>query len=193
MIERNIIFPLALVCALGLSGCDGLSDAAKTSAGSAAHSQGAGAEQARTSLLERDLAFGNAVAEFGLAEAYRLFLAEDAVQLPDGDRPLQGRTAIYEQIIDATRDSDFLLSWRPEVAEVSLSGDLGYTWGTYWLELLDEEGNPVVLDGNYVNVWRKSATGVWEVIVDISNQIATDYVPTAPIDVDEPDAASDSE
>jgi hypothetical protein len=32
-----------------------------------------------------------------------------------------------------------------------------------------------------------------QLLVDISNQIATDYVPTAPIDVDEPDAASDSE
>jgi ketosteroid isomerase-like protein len=138
-------------------------------------------------LLERDLEFANTVAQSGLAEAYRLFLADDAVQLPDGDWPVRGRNTIYRQIQEATEDSEFLLSWKPEVAEVSVSGDLGYTWGTYWLEVPDEEGEPLVIEGNYLNVWRKSADNVWEVVVDISNQIATDYVATAKVDLEDQD------
>ena len=190
MIERNVLFPLILVSALGLAGCDGPSEAAKMSTGSPRLATDLETEQARSSLLERDLEFGSAVAELGLAEAYRIFLAKDAVQLPDGDRPVQGRDIIYEQIKEATRDSDFSLSWRPEVAEVSISGDLGYTWGTYWLELIDEAGNPVELEGNYVNVWRRSADDVWEVIVDISNQITVDYLPTSAVDVAERETPS---
>jgi len=176
---------LLLTFALCIGGCDGSGGTAKQAKNAADNSAGIVDDQARVSLLERDLAFGNAVAEFGLAEAYSLFLADDAVQLPDGDWPLRGRQIIYEQIKEATGDSDFLLSWKPEVAEVSVSGDLGYTWGTYWLELLDEDDNPLLIEGNYVNVWRKSSDDVWEVIVDISNQIATDYIPTAVIYLDD--------
>jgi ketosteroid isomerase-like protein len=183
MTDRIVVFPLYLVILLGLAGCDGYSDAAKK----AGISVDGGGEQARTSLLERELEFANTVAQSGLAEAYRLFLADDAVQLPDGDWPVRGRNTIYRQIQEATEDSEFLLSWKPEVAEVSVSGDLGYTWGTYWLEVPDEEGEPLVIEGNYLNVWRKSADNVWEVVVDISNQIATDYVATAKVDLDDQD------
>ena len=175
MIDRIVVSRWILICALGVAGCDGVGDATRMADKSAEISANAVAEQARAALLERDLAFGDAVAERGLAEAYRLFLAEDAVQLPDGDWPLRGRDAIYGQILDATQDSNFALSWKPGAAEVSVAGDLGYTWGTYWLELIDEEGTPMVVEGNYVNVWRKSADDIWEVVVDISNQIGADY------------------
>ena len=185
MSKRILDASLLLTFALCIGGCDGSGGTVKQAKNAADNSAGIVDDQARVSLLERDLAFGNAVAEFGLAEAYSLFLADDAVQLPDGDWPLRGRKIIYEQIKEATGDSDFLLSWKPEVAEVSVSGDLGYTWGTYWLELLDEDDNPLLIEGNYVNVWRKSSDDVWEVIVDISNQIATDYIPTAVIDLDD--------
>jgi ketosteroid isomerase-like protein len=182
MTYRRVVSPLILILLLGLAGCDSVEDAAST-ADKPADRAG---ERARTSLLERDLEFANAVAERGLAEAYRLFLAEDAVQLPDGDWPVRGRKTIYQQIQDATQDSDFLLSWKPVAAEVSVSGDLGYTWGTYWLESLDETDEPLVIEGNYLNVWRKSADDVWEVVVDISNQIATDYVANAEIESTDP-------
>ncbi|TDJ43059.1 MAG: DUF4440 domain-containing protein [Gammaproteobacteria bacterium] len=189
MTDRIVVFPLYLIILLGLAGCDGYGDAAKKAGISVA----GGGEQARTSLLERDLEFANTVAQSGLAEAYRLYLAEDAVQLPDGDWPLQGRNTIYQQIRNATQDSDFSLSWKPAAAEVSVSGDLGYTWGTYWLETVDETGELLVLEGNYLNVWRKSADDVWEVVVDISNQITTDYVATAIIDTGDQDAAPSPE
>jgi len=196
MIDRIVVSRWILICALGVASCDGVGDGARMSAKPAESPVDTGAEQARTGLLARDLAFGNTVAERGLAEAYRLFLAEDAVQLPDGDWPLRGRDAIYEQILAATQgseDSNFALSWKPEAAEVSAAGDLGYTWGTYWLELVDEDGDPAVVEGNYVNVWRKSAGGVWEVIVDISNQIAVDYGATAINDSNAPVANPDIE
>ena len=189
MTFRHVASPLILILLLGLAGCDSIEDAANTADQSADRT----GELARTSLLGRDLEFGNAVEEKGLAEAYRLFLAEDAVQLPDGDWPVRGRNTIYQQIREATTDSDFALSWKPEVAEVSASGDLGYTWGIFTLEMPDEEDNLQVIEGNYLNVWRKSAEGVWEVVVDISNQIATDYVPTAIIDPNEDDMVPGAE
>jgi ketosteroid isomerase-like protein len=186
--NNRIFVPLILLLVVGVTGCDGIDEAV-----TAGNSTNKVAEQARNGLLERDLEFGNAVADYGLAEAYRQFLAEDAVQLPDGDWPVQGRNTIYQQIKDVTKDSDFLLSWKPEVAEVSVSGDLGYTWGTYWLELTDETGEALIIEGNYLNVWRKSADNVWEVVVDISNQISTDYVATAIVEPDAQDVVPDIE
>jgi ketosteroid isomerase-like protein len=182
MNHRIVVFPLYLIILLGLAGCDKYSETAKK----AGISVDGTLQQARTSLLERDLDFANTVAQSGLAEAYRLYLAEDAVQLPDGDWPVRGRKTIYQQIQDATQDSDFSLSWKPVAVEVSVSGDLGYTWGTYWLEAQDETGEPLVIEGNYLNVWRKSADDVWEVVVDISNQITTDYVANAEIESADP-------
>jgi ketosteroid isomerase-like protein len=189
MTKRIVVASLYLIFLMSLSGCDGYSDTVKKVGNSA----GGSGKQARTSLLERDLEFANTVAQSGLAEAYRLYLAEDAVQLPDGDWPVRGRSTIYQQIQDATQDSDFSLSWKPVAAEVSLSGDLGYTWGTYWLETTGDTGDSLVIEGNYLNVWRKSADDVWEVVVDISNQITTDYVATAKVRPNDQDVAPSSE
>ncbi len=129
----------------------------------------------RASLIQADLDFGDTAGEQGLAPAYLQFLAIDAVQLPDGDLPIEGRDAIYENILLATKNDNFSLSWEPVAAEVSNSGDSGYTWGGYRLETQDETGQPLSYGGKYANFWRKSAEGRWEIVLDISNQNQVDY------------------
>ncbi|MDP6436106.1 MAG: DUF4440 domain-containing protein [Gammaproteobacteria bacterium] len=129
----------------------------------------------RASLIQADLDFGDTALQQGLAPAYLQFLADDAVQLPDGDLPIEGRDAIYENILLATEDGSFSLSWEPVAAEVSASGDLGYTWGGYRFEAQDESGQPVSYEGKYANFWRKSAKGRWQIVLDISNQNQVAY------------------
>lgn len=136
-------------------------------------------EAGRASLIQADLDFGDAAAEQGLALAYLNYLAADAVQLPDGDFPIEGRDAIYENILLATEGGDFSLSWEPVAAEVSASGDLGYTWGGYRFEAVDESGQLYAYEGKYANFWRKSADGRWEIVLDISNrnQLDAGFIP----------------
>ena len=115
-------------------------------------------------LLQVDKDFAKASEAKGAAEAFALFLAEDAMQLPGGAHPLFGRKAIVENM-----GSGYLLKWEPKKAEVAKSGELGWTWGTYELHTKDADGKPTVRYGKYVNVWRKQKDGRWKVIVDLGN------------------------
>ena len=54
------------------------------------------------------------------------------------------------------------LTWAPDAAEVSASGDLGYTIGTYRRTAGGKTGT-----GSYVTIWKKSSDGAWRVAVDI--------------------------
>ncbi len=138
-------------------------------------------EQERESLLQQDLRFADVAYAEGVAEAYRRFMAEDAIQLPDGDLAIDGRDAIYANMLAITEGLEFSLTWEPIKAEVAASGDLGYTWGIYYYESLDEIGAPFVAEGKYVYLWRKNG-GRWELILDITNKTEPDYEELAEVE-----------
>jgi ketosteroid isomerase-like protein len=131
---------------------------------------GIDADAAVQALLAQDEAFAAAAAKEGVAAAYSQFLAEDAVQLPDGGFSILGQQAIVDNILATLGNDDISLSWQAEDAVVAASDDLGYTWGSYYFETVDENGEVFGNDGKYVNIWRKSAAGDWRVVLDISNQ-----------------------
>jgi ketosteroid isomerase-like protein len=58
------------------------------------------------------------------------------------------------------------LIWEPEFADVSASGDLGYTTGP-WKFLPEGEGSEQIYFGHYLSIWRKTCDGGWMVEVDI--------------------------
>jgi len=58
------------------------------------------------------------------------------------------------------------LRWEPELAEISRSGDLGYTVGRWEARRRDAAGNVVRSEGRYVTIWRKEADGRFRVAVD---------------------------
>jgi ketosteroid isomerase-like protein len=115
-------------------------------------------------LLKTDTEFAKASIAKGAAEAFSMYLADDAMQLPAGGNPVFGKRAIL-----AGMGSGYLLTWEPKKAEAARSGDLGWTWGTYELHTKDSEGKLVVHYGKYVNVWRKQKDGAWRVVVDMGN------------------------
>jgi ketosteroid isomerase-like protein len=126
-----------------------------------------GEDAARDRLLEADRAFASASLEIGAAEAFYRYLADDALQLPAGANPLEGRTAIYEQMKAA--GGAYTLAWDPQYAEVAASGELGWTWGTYVLTSGADAGGKVEGRGKYLNVWRLQPDGSWRVAVDMGN------------------------
>ena len=63
----------------------------------------------------------------------------------------------------------YSLRWKAEIAEVGGAADLGYTIGPYHMEFKDPEGNPVVIDGKFMTIWKKQADGDWRVAVDMFN------------------------
>lgn len=122
------------------------------------------AEQA--ALLQTDRDFNQASLDYGAAEAFHMYLADNAIMLSGGGEPITGKENIYQLM---AAGSGNVLIWVPRRAEVSRSGDLGWTWGTYEVRAPEAENGPTLSSGNYVNVWRKQEDGTWKVIVDIGS------------------------
>lgn len=116
-------------------------------------------------LFAADTAFAEKSRRSTPAEAFALYMHEDGVQIPPtGDMP-RGREAIRKAWNESAPTA---LHWTPKAAEVSQSGDLGWTWGE-WEAFEPGAGGKRVAHGRYVNVWRRNASGVWKVVVDIGN------------------------
>jgi dipeptidyl aminopeptidase/acylaminoacyl peptidase len=117
-------------------------------------------------LLAADTAFAKLAAQKDAAEAFFAFAAEGATLLPAGEPPVKGREAI-RQTMTALSGSE--LRWVPIAAELSRSGDLGYTWGTYDYRAPTADGQTNSHHGKYVTVWKRQPDGAWKFVVDIGN------------------------
>ncbi len=115
-------------------------------------------------LLKEDRAFAKLSLEKGAAEAFKEFLADDAKQFSTGSLPIVGNESIYNGM--KPYNYSHVLQWEPQEAEVSASGDMGFSWG-YYKSFSKEKPNEVK-EGKYVNIWKK-LNGKWKVVVDIGN------------------------
>jgi ketosteroid isomerase-like protein len=111
-----------------------------------------------------DEAFNRALAERNRV-AFSSWIAEDAVFLGGGR--LDGRDAIVEEwsvFLDPA--SGRRLSWQPHTAVESRCQDLGYTLGDYVSLGPGPDGEPQLLGGTYVTIWRKGGDGAWRAVAD---------------------------
>ena len=125
-------------------------------------------EMASQELLQADRDFAALSADSGAANAFRHYMAVNAIQMPDGAMPMYGRDSIYASL--APFDGRYTLTWEPQLAEVSRSGDMGWTWGIYKGIYVDAQDSSHISHGKYVNVWKKQPDGQWRVRVDIGNK-----------------------
>ena len=125
-------------------------------------------EKEQSRLLQTDIEFSKKSVEVGAAEAFNQYLASDAVELPAQADPITGRDSIHSHM--KASGGKYVLQWEPKKAEVSKSGDLGYTWGTYSITSEDEKGQKKTSYGKYLNIWKKQNDGLWKVLIDIGNQ-----------------------
>lgn len=124
-------------------------------------------EQEKENLLQTDRDFATASVATNAAEAFKMYLAEDAIQMPVGSEPIIGRDKIYESMSKSSQN--YVLNWNPQRAEVAEAGDMGWTWGWYMMTYTDENGEEKTSRGKYLNVWRKMPDGNWRVVVDMGN------------------------
>jgi len=103
----------------------------------------------------------------GGGKAFGAWFAPDAVTLAQGAAPVVGHDAIAARA--TWTPQAYQLTWTPEGARMSLSGDMGFTWGHYEGDSKDAEGNPVKKTGRYMTVWKKQPDGTWKVELDASN------------------------
>ena len=115
-------------------------------------------DAALASLVEAERSFARTSEGKGIREAFLAWLAPDAIVFRPG--PDEGRP-IYEKMDPA---NPAVLTWGPEIADVSASGELGYTSGPYELRP-GRDAEPTGF-GRYVSVWKKQPDGTWRVVLD---------------------------
>ena len=119
---------------------------------------------ASEALMRADLDFAKDTAAKRI-DGWVAWFAEEGMQLtPEGN--IKGRAAIREYMGPAFARPDWSLAWKPTFAEISRSGDLGYTTGTYESRGKDAQGKPTLRTGRYVTIWKKQADGSWKVVLD---------------------------
>jgi ketosteroid isomerase-like protein len=122
-------------------------------------------ETERTVLRLRDTQFSSASAVRDAPTAFESYVAPDVRVFRDEKIPFIGKAAGLTALpaIGST------WTWEPSFVDVSRSGDLGYTYGTYRIASKDASKN--IESGNYYRIWKKQA-GKWLVVADLTNPVA---------------------
>jgi ketosteroid isomerase-like protein len=123
-------------------------------------------EQERNALLALDREWSQTTTDLNKFVSY---YTADASLYPQGMPVATGTEAIREALTKMSSMPGFSLHWDPTKADVSASGDLAYTTGTYQMAMNDAAGKPMTEKGKYVTVWKKQQNGQWKAADDIFN------------------------
>jgi ketosteroid isomerase-like protein len=119
-------------------------------------------------LLEIDRAFARLSIEKGANQAFQYYIDDSCVLLRPNRNPILGKQKITEMF--SASDTSFTLNWDPLNSNISSSGDLGYTYGIYKVEMDSPQGRQVTKEGTYVTIWKKDHDGNWKFVFDTGNQ-----------------------
>lgn len=122
------------------------------------------AEQAL--LRAKDSEFSKLSATRDAKTSFNSFAAPDVRVFRDEKIPFIGKTAGLTALPAITS----VWTWEPTFADVSRSGDLGYSYGTYRIASKDSPAKNVE-SGNYYRIWKKQG-GKWMVVADLTNPVA---------------------
>ncbi len=125
-------------------------------------------DQEKEKLLQADIDFSNRSVEVGNHQAFLEFASPDVVLLKPNSYPIVGKPAM-KQLYAAISDSSYRLTWKPSYGKVSKSGDLGYTFGIYLLEITLGEQKGQTEQGTYCTIWEKNNKGEWRFVLDTGN------------------------
>lgn len=95
--------------------------------------------------------------------------AENAVLMNPGMPASNGKDAIRKMLAEMVADPAFALKFQPSRVEVSKSGDMAFTQGSYTMSMTDPASKQVINDhGSYVTTYSKQADGSWKAVADIA-------------------------
>jgi ketosteroid isomerase-like protein len=103
-------------------------------------------------------AFAKAAATKGTRDAFLEFLADEGIIFQPG--PVNGKKYWSER-----QPRKGLLSWEPVYADVSRSGELGYTTCPWEFRPNGPDDQPVAF-GQYFTIWQKQDDGNWKAVLD---------------------------
>ncbi|HVF35673.1 MAG TPA: hypothetical protein VND91_10165 [Candidatus Saccharimonadia bacterium] len=111
-------------------------------------------------LVAAERAFAATSPREGVGAAFRAWMAPDAILFRPGPKV----AAAYYAAQPAQADT-VLLDWAPERAEVSASGDLGWTIGPALLRAKDKPGE--ASGTHFFSIWQRNAAGEFRNVLDL--------------------------
>jgi len=132
-------------------------------------------ELEKAALLAVDAEWSKTGKDF---DKWMSFWAPNGTMAMPGMPAMTGEKAIRDGIGPLFKAPGFTVSWKPTRAEVSSSGDLGYTVGTYELTVHNAAGLPSTENGKYLSTWKK-IDGAWKALDDTGNSDAPTPVSSA--------------
>lgn len=107
------------------------------------------------------------------------YYSDDAVLLPPHAPVANTRDAIRAVWAELAAPT-VSISWDASKIEVSKSGDLAYSTGSYTLAMQDPQGKPIFDKGKFMEVWKKQSDGRWKTVADTYNSDLPVETPTPP-------------
>jgi ketosteroid isomerase-like protein len=121
-------------------------------------------ETYRQEIIEVEKAFETMVGTKGMEAAFLHFAADNAV-LERNEKPIIGKNAIASYFKNMSI-KDIKIVWTPDFVDVSSSGDMAYTYGSYIFTGKDLYGQDVHSQGTFHTVWKRQSDGSWKYVYD---------------------------
>jgi ketosteroid isomerase-like protein len=120
----------------------------------------------KSALLKTDIEFAQVSSSEGFINAFLAFADENIRLYRSSHLPVVGKVEALE-VLDEKED---VLTWNPHTAEVSESGELGYTYGILEVVTKEQKDN-LVKRSNYLRIWKQTHSGKWKLVLDITNPL----------------------
>ena len=104
------------------------------------------------------------------------YWSDDAIVMQADQPAYVGKQAIRGMVESSMKIPKFSISWEPERAWVSPSGDVAYLIEHNRVSFADASGKTQTQFGKGVTIWKKDAAGDWKCVVDTFNANPTEKV-----------------
>ncbi|MEE9363592.1 MAG: nuclear transport factor 2 family protein [Cellulophaga sp.] len=121
-------------------------------------------EKWKAEIIQVEQDFNDLAQKVGLPDAFFKYAAHDGVIRKNG-KLIAGKVAIKQRIKNDVRPNETLI-WKPTFVDVSLSGDLAYTYGDATFTVIDSLGNKKERTSVYHTVWKRQEDGNWRFVWD---------------------------
>ncbi|MCG2609900.1 nuclear transport factor 2 family protein [Flavobacterium sp. SM15] len=122
-------------------------------------------EDYKAEIFKAEKDFETTVAKKGIAEGFYQFADENATIKREQDTLITGKENI-KKYYSNPKFKKASVTWKADFADVSVSGDLAYTYGKYAWTVKDSTGNSKTFKGVFHTVWKKQDDGNWKYVWD---------------------------
>ena len=126
------------------------------------------ADDAGKAIRAADAVLQKALADRNLEQIVS-FYAEDAVLLPTAEPIVVGKAAIRKEWAHILAIPNFQNKSETTKIDVSSSGDMAFSMGSYVATMMGEDGNLATEPGKWLSVWKRQVDGSWRIVADTYN------------------------